>query len=53
LTQPTDRRLKAEYQDFVKDIPKGKKSEIKEMPCKKKQGKPLLLGKELDRQVQY
>ena len=36
----------------MKDFPNGEKSEIKEMPRKKKQGRPLLLGKELDRQVQ-
>ena len=48
LTEPTVRRLKDEYQDFVKDLPKGKKSEIKEMPHKKKQGR---LGKVLDRQI--
>ena len=52
LTEPTVRRLKAEYQEFVKGLPKGEKSEVKEMPCKKKQGRPLLLGNELDRQVQ-
>jgi len=34
LTEPTVRRLKAEYQEFVKDLLKGKKSEIKEMPRK-------------------
>ena len=49
LTESIIRRLKGEYQGFVKDLPKGEKSEIKEMPCKKKQGKPFLLGKELDR----
>jgi len=52
LTEPTVRRLKAEYQEFVKGLPKGEKSEVKEMPRKKKQGRPLLLGNELDRQVQ-
>ena len=52
LTEPTVRRLKDEYREFVKDLPKGKKGEIKEMPRKKKQGRPPLLGKELDRQVQ-
>ena len=52
MTEPTVRRLKAEYHDFVKDLPKGKKSEVKEMPRKRKQGRPLLLGNELNRQVQ-
>ena len=51
LIEPTVRRLKDEYHDFVKDLLKGKKIEVKEMPCKKKQGRLLLLGNELDRQV--
>jgi len=29
LTEPTVRRLKDEYQEFAKDLPKGKKSESK------------------------
>jgi len=48
LTEPTVWQFKGEYSEFVKDVPKGKK---REMPHKKKQSRPLLLGNELDRQV--
>jgi len=45
LKEPTVRRLKDEYQEFVKDLPKGEKNEIKEMPRKKKAGKATSIGK--------
>lgn len=52
LTEPTVRRLKNDYNDFVKDLPQDKRRDLKELPRKKKQGRPLLLGNELDKQVQ-
>ena len=51
LTEPTVRRLKNDYNDFVKDLPQDKRKELKELPRKNKQGRPLLLGNELDKQV--
>jgi len=36
----------------MKDLAQDKRKELKELPRKKKQGKPLLLGNELDVQVQ-
>jgi len=51
LTEPTVRRLKNEYTEFVKDLPEDERKELKELPRKKKQGRPLLLGNELDEQV--
>ena len=39
------------YVEFVKDLPKDERKELKELPRKKKQGRPLLLGNELDEQV--
>ena len=51
LTEPTVRRLKNEYIEFVKDLTEEERKELKELPRKKKQGRPLLLGSELDEQV--
>jgi len=51
LTEPSVRRLKNEYSDFVKDLTQEERKELKELPCKKKQGRPFLLGNELDVQV--
>ena len=51
LTEPTVRRLKNEYTEFVKDLPEDERKELKELPHKKKQGRPPLLGNELDEQV--
>ena len=50
LTEPTVRQLKNEYIEFVKDLPEDERKEFKKLPRKKKQGKPLLLGYELDEQ---
>ena len=35
----------------MKDLPQDKRKELKELPRKKKQDRPLLLGNELDIQV--
>ena len=51
LTEPTVRRLKNEYIEFVKDLPEDERKELKELPRKKKQGRPLLLGNELSTRV--
>ena len=45
------RRLKNEYQSSLKESLKGSDDGVKELPCKKT-GRPLLLGDELDKQVQ-
>ena len=39
------------YVEFVKDLPKDERKELKELPRKKKQGRPLLLGNELSTRV--
>ena len=49
LTEPTVRRLKDEDNDFMKNLPQDKRKELKELPRKKKQSRPLLLGHEYAR----
>jgi len=51
LTEPTVRRLKSEYNEFVNDLPEDERKEFKKFPRKKMQGRPLLLDNELDGQV--
>ena len=51
LKEPSVRRLKNEYQSSLKGSLKGSDDGVKELPCKKT-GRPLLLGDELDKQVQ-
>ena len=51
MKEPTVRRLKNEYQSFLKGSQKKIKGDVEELPHKKL-GRPLLLGDELDKQVQ-
>jgi len=40
LTEPTVRQLKNECTEFVKDLPEDERKELKNLPHKKKQGRP-------------
>ena len=51
LKESSVRRLKNKYQSSLKGSLKGSGNGVKELPCKKT-GRTLLLGDELDKQVQ-
>ena len=44
LTEPTVRRLKDEYDDFIKDLPQDKRKELKRIVSQKEAGQTNFVG---------